>query len=157
PSNPLNTMVDIKLVGRIAEDIASQQQHRPVIVCDNTLLGPGFQRPLHLGADVSLYSLTKYVAGHSHLIADAALAVERLMNPIKHLRVAIGAQLDTDSCWMIGRSLETLALRIERGNSTARIVAEYLGDHPRVAKVHFLPFLSPEAPQLRVYEAQCRG
>jgi len=157
PSNPLNTMVDIKLVGRIAEEIASQQQHRPIIVCDNTLLGPVFQRPLHLGADVSVYSLTKYVGGHSDLIAGAALGSERLMRPIKQLRGAIGTQLDPHSCWMIGRSLETLALRMERGNSNARIVAEYLRDHPKVAKVHYLPFLSAEAPQRRVYEAQCSG
>jgi methionine-gamma-lyase len=157
PSNPLNTMVDIKLVSRIADDIASRQQHRPIIVCDNTLLGPVFQRPLHLGADVSVYSLTKYVGGHSDLIAGAALGSEQLMKPIKQLRGAIGTQLDPHSCWMLGRSLETLALRMERGNSNARIVAEYLRDHPRVAKVHYLPFLSADAPQRRVYEAQCTG
>ena len=114
PSNPLNTMVDIKLVGRIADDIASRQQHRPIIVCDNTLLGPVFQRPLPFGADVSVYSLTKYVGGHSDLIAGAAMGSERLMKPIKQLRGAIGTQLDPHSCWMIGRSLETLALRMER-------------------------------------------
>jgi methionine-gamma-lyase len=157
PSNPLNTMVDIHLVGRIADDIASRQQHRPIIVCDNTLLGPVFQRPLHLGADVSVYSLTKYVGGHSDLIAGAALGSEQLMKPIKQLRGAIGTQLDPHSCWMLGRSLETLALRMERGNSNARIVAEYLRDHPRVAKVHYLPFLPTDAPQRRVYEAQCTG
>ncbi len=157
PSNPLNTMVDINLVARIADDIAARQHHHPIIICDNTLLGPVFQRPLHLGADVSVYSLTKYVGGHSDLIAGAALGSERLMKPIKQLRGAIGTQLDPHSCWMIGRSLETLALRMERGNSNARIVAEYLRDHPRVAHVHYLPFLSAEAPQRRVYEAQCTG
>ena len=157
PSNPLNTMVDIKLVSRIADDIASRQQQRPIIVCDNTLLGPVFQRPLPFGADVSVYSLTKYVGGHSDLIAGAALGSEPLMKPIKHLRGAIGTQLDPHSCWMIGRSLETLALRMERGNSNARIVAEFLRDHPRVARVHYLPFLSADAPQRRVYEAQCTG
>jgi methionine-gamma-lyase len=157
PSNPLNTMVDIKLVRRLADDIASRQQHRPIVVCDNTLLGPVFQRPLLLGADVSVYSLTKYVGGHSDLIAGAALGSEQLMKPIKLLRGAIGTQLDPHSCWMIGRSLETLALRMERSNSNARIVAEYLRDHPRVAKVHYPPFLSADAPQRRVYEAQCSG
>jgi methionine-gamma-lyase len=157
PSNPLNTMVDVKLVARMADDIATRQQHRPVVVCDNTLLGPVFQRPLLLGADVSVYSLTKYVGGHSDLIGGAALGSERLARPIKQLRGAIGTQLDPHSCWMIGRSLETLALRMERGNSNAKIVAEYLRDHPRVAKVHYLPFLSADAPERRVYEAQCSG
>jgi methionine-gamma-lyase len=157
PSNPLNTMVDIRLVRRIADDIATRQQQRPIIVCDNTLLGPVFQRPLPFGADVSVYSLTKYVGGHSDLIAGAALGSDALMKPIKQLRGAIGTQLDPHSCWMIGRSLETLALRMERGNSNARVVAEFLRDHPRVAKVHYLPFLPADAPQRRVYEAQCNG
>ena len=144
PSNPLNTMVDIKLVARIAREIEARQGHRPMIVCDNTLLGPVFQRPLGCGADVSVYSLTKYVGGHSDLIAGAALGSEALMKPIRQLRGAVGTQLDPHSCWMIGRSLETLALRMERGNSNARIVAEYLRDHPRVERVHYLPFLPAE-------------
>jgi methionine-gamma-lyase len=157
PSNPLNTMVDVKLVSRIADEIASRQQHRPVIICDNTLLGPVFQRPLPFGADVSVYSLTKYVGGHSDLIAGAALGSERIMKPIRQLRGAIGTQLDPHSSWMISRSLETLSLRMERGNSNARIAAEFLRDHPRVEKVHYLPFLPADSPQRRVYEAQCTG
>jgi methionine-gamma-lyase len=104
---------------------------------------------------VSVYSLTKYVGGHSDLIAGAALGSADLMRPIKLLRGAIGTQLDPHSCWMIGRSLETLALRMERANGNARVVAEYLRDHPRVAKVHYLPFLSSDAPQRRVYDMQC--
>jgi methionine-gamma-lyase len=155
PSNPLNTMVDIRLVARVAEEIAARQGHRPIVVCDNTLLGPVFQRPLALGADVSVYSLTKYVGGHSDLIAGAALGSDHLMRPIKLLRGAVGTQLDPHSCWMIGRSLETLALRMERANSNARIIAEVLRDHPRVAKVHYLPFLPQDAPERRVYAMQC--
>jgi methionine-gamma-lyase len=157
PSNPINTMVDIRLVRRIADDIATRQQQRPIIVCDNTLLGPVFQRPLSFGADVSVYSLTKYVGGHSDLIAGAALGSDALMKPIKQLRGAIGTQLDPHSCWMIGRSLETLALRMQRSNSNARVVAEFLRDHPRVAKVHYLPFLPADAPQRCTFEAQCSG
>ena len=157
PSNPLNTLVDLALVRRIADDIGSRQQHRPVVVCDNTLLGPVFQHPLACGADVSVYSLTKYVGGHSDLIAGAALGAKGLMKPIRLLRGAFGTQLDPHSCWMIGRSLETLGLRMERANTNAGIVAEFLRDHPRVAKVHYLRFLPADAPQRRVYEAQSTG
>ena len=157
PSNPLNTMVDIKLIRRIADEIATRQNHRPIIVCDNTLLGPVFQRPLPFGADVSVYSLTKYVGGHSDLIAGAALGSNEIMRPIRLLRGAIGTQLDPHSSWMISRSLETLALRMERGNENARIVAEFLRDHPRVDKVHYLPFLPSDSPQCRVFAAQCTG
>jgi methionine-gamma-lyase len=155
PSNPLNTLVDVALVRRIADAVGSRQGHRPIVVCDNTLLGPVFQRPLEQGADVSVYSLTKYVGGHSDLIAGAALGAEPLMKPIKQLRGAIGTQLDPHSCWMIGRSLETLGLRMDRANSNAGVVANFLRDHPRVAKLHYLPFLPPDAPARRVYEAQC--
>ncbi len=157
PSNPLNTMVDIKLIRRIADEIAARQKHRPIIVCDNTLLGPVFQRPLPFGADVSVYSLTKYVGGHSDLIAGAALGSNEIMRPIRLLRGAIGTQLDPHSSWMISRSLETLALRMERGNENARVVAEFLRDHPRVETVHYLPFLPAESPQCRVFAAQCTG
>ena len=157
PSNPLNTMVDIKLVRRIADEITTRQNDRPIIVCDNTLLGPVFQRPLPFGADVSVYSLTKYVGGHSDLIAGAALGSNEIMRPIRLLRGAIGTQLDPHSSWMISRSLETLSVRMERGNDNARIVAEFLRDHPRVAQVHYLPFLPAESPQCRVFSAQCTG
>src|SRR5262249_19026539 len=132
----------------------ARQQHRPIIVCDNTLLGPVFQRPLGNGADISVYSLTKYVGGHSDLIAGAALGAAALTRPIRLLRGAFGTQLDPYTCWMIGRSLETLALRMERGNENAGVVAAFLRDHPRVAAVHYLPFL-PDGPERRVFEAQC--
>ena len=80
------------------------------------------------------------------------------MKPIQALRGAIGTQLDPHSCWMLGRSLETLALRMERGNRNAEIVAEFLRDHPQVAKVHYLPFLPAGLRRSgRVFEAQCSG
>lgn len=157
PSNPLNTLVDLALVRRIADETSARQGHRAIIACDNTLLGPVFQRPLGHGADLSVYSLTKYVGGHSDLIAGAVLGAESLLKSIKLLRGAIGTQLDPHSCWMLGRSLETLGLRMERANSNARIIAEFLRDHPRVAKVHYLPFLSKEAPARKVFAAQSTG
>ncbi|QCI68330.1 cystathionine gamma-synthase family protein [Phreatobacter stygius] len=157
PSNPINSVIDIALMGRIADAIAARQGHRPVIACDNTLLGPVFQRPLDHGADISLYSLTKYVGGHSDLIAGAALGSHAVTKPIKALRGAIGTQLDPHSCWMLGRSLETLSLRMERANDNARIVAEFLRDHPKVEKVLYLPFLGQDSAERRVYDAQCLG
>ncbi len=157
PSNPINTLSDIALMKKLADEIGARQGHRPVIVCDNTLLGPVFQRPIEHGADVSVYSLTKYVGGHSDLIAGAAMGTVAVTKPIKALRGAIGTQLDPHSCWMLGRSLETLSLRMERGNDNARIVAEFLRDHPKVAKVHYLPFLGPETPEGRVFRAQSEG
>jgi methionine-gamma-lyase len=157
PSNPLNTLVDIALIARIADEIDKRQKHRPVIVCDNTLLGPVFQRPLDQGADISLYSLTKYVGGHSDLIAGAALGRLDMLKPVKALRGAIGTQLDPHSCWMLGRSLETLTIRMERANDNAETVARFLNDHPKVDKLHYLPFLDEGNPAAGVFKAQCQG
>lgn len=154
PSNPTNTLVDIGLVRRLADEAA--QGHRPIIACDNTLLGPVFQRPLDFGADLSIYSLTKYVGGHSDLIAGAALGKKAAVGPVKALRSAIGTQLDPHSCWMLGRSLETLALRMERANANAKIVAEFLRDHPRITRVHYLPFHT-ESAERATFDRQCTG
>ncbi len=157
PANPTNTLVDIKLLRRIAEEIGAAQGLRPMLVCDNTLLGPVFQRPLDHGADVSVYSLTKYVGGHSDLIAGAASGARATIGPIKALRGSLGTQLDPHSCWMLGRSLETLGIRMERAESNALKVAEYLRDHPKVAKVHYLAFLEQGSPAQAVFARQCTG
>lgn len=157
PSNPLNTMVDIALMRTIADEIGKTQNLKPVIVCDNTLLGPVFQHPLEHGADISLYSLTKYVGGHSDLIAGAALGSRATIKPVKALRGAIGTQLDPHSCWMLGRSLETLALRMERADDNARAVAQFLQEHPKVGKLHYLPFLDAADPAAHLYKQQCTG
>jgi methionine-gamma-lyase len=157
PANPTNTLVDIRLLRQIAEEIGTAQGFRPILACDNTLLGPVFQHPLAHGADVSIYSLTKYVGGHSDLIAGATLGSKATIGPIKALRGSVGTQLDPFSCWMLGRSLETLGLRMERANTNARLVAEFLRDHPKVGKVHHLSFLEDGSPAQAVYARQCTG
>lgn len=148
PSNPMNTLVDIALVRGIAEEIGARQGERPVVCCDNTLLGPVFQSPLAHGADLSLYSLTKYVGGHSDLIGGAALGSNADLKPIRAMRSAIGTQLDPHSCWMLARSLETLSLRMTRAASNAEIVARFLAGHPKVESVHF-PSLLPDGHPAR--------
>jgi methionine-gamma-lyase len=157
PSNPLNTLVDFARVRDAADRIEARQRQRPVIVCDNTLLGPIFQKPLAHGIDVSVYSLTKYVGGHSDLIAGAAIGSKARITPVRLLRGAIGTQLDPHSCWMLGRSLETLSLRMTRAAQNAETVAAFVSRHPRIRAVHALSALPPDSPAGRVYEAQCTG
>jgi methionine-gamma-lyase len=157
PANPTNTLVDIRLMRQIADEIGATQGSKPVVVCDNTLLGPVFQHPLVHGADVSVYSLTKYVGGHSDLIAGATLGAKAIIEPIKALRSSVGTQLDPHSCWMLGRSLETLGLRMERADANARLVAEFLRDHPKVSTVHYLGFLEEGSKAQAVYARQCTG
>ncbi len=157
PANPTNSLVDIAMIRRVADAIGEKQGSAPIVACDNTLLGPVFQRPIEHGADISLYSLTKYVGGHSDLIAGAALGSKALMKQVKALRGAIGTQLDPHSCWMLGRSLETLQIRMERANSNAEIVAAFLRAHPKVEAIHYLPFSDPESATGRTFAAQCSG
>ena len=157
PANPTNSLVNIRLMTRIADEIDQQQGSRPIIACDNTLLGPLFQQPLTLGADLSLYSLTKYVGGHSDLIAGAAMGSKALMAKVRALRSAIGTQLDPHSSWMLSRSLETLSLRMEKAFQNAEAVAAFLRDHPKVAKLHWLPYLDAESVEGKTYREQCSG
>jgi methionine-gamma-lyase len=157
PSNPLNTLVDLNLIRMTADQIAAVQGHRPVTTCDNTLLGPVFQQPLAHGIDIVLYSLTKYVGGHSDLVAGAAVGDRERLRPIRMLRGAIGTQLDPHSCWMLGRSLETLSLRMKAAARNAEAVAAFLADHPGVARIHALGGLTEDSRQHRAYEAQCSG
>lgn len=157
PANPTNSLVDVVMIRRVADAIGERQGHVPIVACDNTLLGPVFQRPIEFGADISLYSLTKYVGGHSDLIAGAALGRKAVMKQVKALRGAIGTQLDPHSCWMLGRSLETLQIRMERANSNAAAVAEFLRGHPKVEQIHYLPFNDPASPAGRTFAAQCSG
>lgn len=157
PANPTNSLVDVAMIRRVADAIGAKQGHTPVIACDNTLLGPVFQRPIEHGADISLYSLTKYVGGHSDLIAGAALGSKAVMKQVKALRGAIGTQLDPHSCWMLGRSLETLSVRMHKANDNALVVAEFLRDHPKVERIHYLPFHDEASPLGKAYAAQCTG
>jgi methionine-gamma-lyase len=157
PANPTNGLVDIAMVRRVAEMIGQAKGHTPIVACDNTLLGPVFQRPIEHGADLSLYSLTKYVGGHSDLIAGAVLGSKALMRGIKGLRGAIGTQLDPHSCWMISRSLETLGLRMEKADQNARFVADYLRGHDKVTKVHYLAHHEAASPAGRLFARQCTG
>lgn len=152
PSNPLNTLVDIAMVRRVVDAVAAPV--RPTILVDNTLLGPLFQHPLKHGADISLYSLTKYVGGHSDLVAGAALGSVAAMKPVRAMRGAIGTQLDPHSCWMLGRSLETLSLRMKAAVANAATVADFLRGHAKVVRVHDLAAL-PAGRVAEVYAAQC--
>ncbi len=157
PANPTNSLVDVAMIRRVADLIGQKQGHTPIVACDNTLLGPVFQRPIEHGADISLYSLTKYVGGHSDLIAGAALGSRALIKQVKALRGAIGTQLDPHSCWMLGRSLETLQIRMERADSNAKAVADFLRQHPKVETIHYLPYSDPGSAVGRTFAAQCSG
>lgn len=157
PANPTNSLVDLALMAEERGRIAEAQGHRPVLMNDNTFLGPVYQRPLQHGVDVSLYSLTKYVGGHSDLVAGGAVGSKETLKPVKALRSAIGTQLDPNTAWMLLRSMETMALRMERAGRNAAAIAAFLESHAKVASVNYLGNLAREDGRRAVFERQCLG
>lgn len=157
PANPTNALVDLELMAAAADEIGRRQGHRPPVITDNTMLGPLYQQPLKCGADINVYSLTKYVGGHSDLVAGGVSGSRAKVQPIRMLRGAIGTQLDPNTAWMLLRSMETLALRMQQANANARVVAEFLASHPKVSAVNYLGMLQASDPRRSVYERQCRA
>lgn len=158
PANPTNGLVDLSLMREISEQIGTRQSGgRPPVLVDNTFLGPVFQKPLRFGADLVLYSLTKYVGGHSDLVAGGVIGSREMVGPIKKLRGALGTQLDPHTAWMIMRSMETLSLRMHKSAENAALVAQFLRTHPKVAMVNYLGFLAPDDPRHAVFERQCES
>jgi methionine-gamma-lyase len=158
PANPTNSLVDLELMRDISIQIGTRQSGgRPPVLVDNTFLGPVFQRPLGFGADLVMYSLTKYVGGHSDLVAGGVVGSKAVVGPIKKLRGALGTQLDPNTAWMIMRSLETLSLRMHKSAENAALVAEFLRTHPKIAAVNYLGFLEADDPRRAVYERQCQS
>ncbi len=157
PSNPLNTLVDIAAVRAASDRVGEETGLRPLVLCDNTMLSPVFQQPLRHGADLVVASLTKYIGGHSDLIGGAVIGAQTLLRPIRLLRSAIGTQLDPHSCWMVGRSLETLAVRVRAASSHADAVIRAMDAHPKVVAVHALGAERGREVIRRIYAKQCTG
>ncbi|MBI3155104.1 MAG: cystathionine gamma-synthase family protein [Burkholderiales bacterium] len=157
PANPTNALVDLAAVRALLDDFAARHGYRPVSACDNTMLGPIFQHPIRDGIDLSIYSLTKYVGGHSDLVAGGVTGRADLIGRLRLLRGAFGSQLDPHSSWMIARSMETLVLRMRRAAATASRVAHWLATNP-VRPVRVLhPQLIDDAAYQGVYRRQCSG
>ena len=157
PANPTAAIVDLDLMVRLADEIGAQQGRRPLVVVDNTLLGPFAQRPIECGVDLCLTSLTKYCGGHSDLLAGGITGSEAVIAPIRALRTTWGNHLDPYTAWLVTRSLESVDVRTERAMSNARAVAEFLRDHPKVAGVTYLGFLAEGTRQRAVYDRQCKA
>ena len=155
PANPTNELIDI---ARAAADLeALGQAERPVLAVDNTFLGPMWQRPLSLGADLALYSLTKYVGGHSDLIAGACMGRADVMARVAEMRTICGTTSDPHTAWLLTRSLETLHLRMERSQANAILLAERLRADDRVLEVLTAGGAGCSDEQRRVFETQCSG
>ena len=155
PANPTNGIIDIGYARQLAESLRGPDGHRPLILVDNTMLGPLYQTPLAHGADLVITSLTKYVGGHSDLIAGGCSGSRRVLEPIRGMRTILGTMCDPHTGWLLMRSLETLKLRMTASTEGARKVARFLRGHPKVASVWYLDFLPKDHPDRNVFERQC--
>jgi methionine-gamma-lyase len=151
PANPTMMMTDI----RRAAERAAQHHPKPIVMVDNTFLGPAFQHPLLLGADLVLYSATKYLSGFSDMLAGAALAADpEIIHQMRSRRVMFGNILQPDECWMLDGRLPTVSLRMNRQSKNAQRIAEHLAGKPQIRRIYY-PTLFDDAEQVRIRQSQC--
>lgn len=151
PANPTLRMTDIAAAVRAA----SERKDPARVVVDNTFLGPVFQHPLELGADLCVYSATKYLAGFSDMLGGVVTAREpELIAQLKSTRALLGNILQADECWLLDSRLPTLSLRMNHQSKNAALLAETLSDHPKIERIHY-PMYFDEPDQRRIFEAQC--
>ncbi len=156
PANPTNDLFSITAAVAIAADHATPDQ-KPMVVVDNTFLGPMWQSPLEHGADAVIYSCTKYLGGHSDLVAGAIVGTHEAVDPVAALRTYLGTMASPLTGWLLLRSLETLSIRTARQAATAQRIANFLVGHPVVHDVHYLGLLEPGQPGFEIYKRQCTG
>lgn len=154
PANPTNTLTDIRMLSELA---AKHSQDKPKIplVTDNTFLGPIWQQPLNCGADLVIYSATKYIGGHSDLIAGVVSGSESYMKPVMTTRTFMGNMASPHTGWLLLRSLETLKVRMKAQVENAGKIAEYLKAHPKVERLYFLGDLPEGSYQSDIFKKQC--
>ena len=153
PSNPTNSLIDIAMCKEIADELSSETQQVKLAV-DNTFMGPIWCHPIAHGADLVMYSATKYIGGHSDLIAGAVLGNTEDMIRVKTLRTFLGNMASPHTCWLLTRSLETLKVRMEQQAKSAIDVAEFLKSHPKVSNVVYLGNLEKGSKAYKIYEKQ---
>lgn len=154
PANPTNHLIDLEMVAQLAKSL-SREDRRVISVCDNTYMGPMWQNPLEFGIDLNVYSATKFIGGHSDVIAGSIAGPADLMRRIKTLRTFLGNMAGPWTGWLLMRSLETLKVRTDQMQATARRVAEFLQAHPKVTQVRYLGFQEPGSRSEMLFRKQC--
>ncbi len=150
PSNPAMQVTDLSAIAELAH------QHGCPLVVDNTFASPYLQRPIELGADVVLHSVTKFINGHADVVGGIIVTrTEELQRRIRPLMVNLGCNMDPHQAFLVLRGLKTLALRIERAQASAMQVARWLETHPKVAWVRYIGL--PSHPQHDLVRRQMRG
>lgn len=154
PANPTNALIDIRACREVADHFKTEEKTVFVAV-DNTYLGPLWQHPLKHGADFILYSATKYIGGHSDVIAGAVLGNAEVMARVKTLRTFLGNMCGPWTGWLLLRSLETLKVRMDQQAANAKEVAAFLSTHPKVERVYYIGHLDSNDDEFEVFNKQC--
>jgi methionine-gamma-lyase len=160
PANPNNRLTDIGRMKELAlrHAPAGQGAGRILVIVDNTMAGPVFAHPARVGADIVLYSATKFIGGHSDVVGGVALANDdALLTAIAQHRALLGGMPNPYTAWLLTRSLETLQLRAEKQQRSAQQVAAFLANHRRVRKVCYLGLLKAGDPDYEIYRKQHTG
>ena len=158
PANPTNSVIDIEMCARLRTVLSSPE--KPVFLSvDNTYMGPVWQHPLKHGADLVLYSATKYIGGHSDVIAGACLGNKVLMSRVKGLRTFLGNMAGPWTGWLLMRSLETLKVRMDKQAENAMHVAAFLNQHPKVERVYYIGNTAQNgsSEEKAIIERQCNS
>ena len=156
PANPTNELIDIECCKSIAKQF-NQPDNEVLVVVDNTYMGPLWQHPLKNGSDLVIYSATKYIGGHSDIIAGAVLGRKELMKRVKTLRTFLGNMAGPWTGWLLMRSLETLKIRMEQQQKNAIEVANFLHKHPKVEKVNYLGLIKEGTKEYEIFKKQYSG
>ncbi len=152
PANPTLQMSDIGA----ASEAARAHEDLPLVAVDNTLMGPVFQHPLSLGADLAVYSATKYLSGFSDMLAGAILGKDPdIVQQLRGMRAILGNILQADECWLLDSRLPTVSFRMNRQSKNAQHIVEALAGHTKIRKIYY-PLMFNEAEQIRIRDRQCR-
>jgi len=151
PANPTITVTDLKAASRVAK------KHNCLLIVDNTFCGPVFCKPHQWGADVVVYSATKFIGGHSDVVAGLATGSKELIGKIKVMRTVLGSINSPDSAWLLTRSLSTLELRMRQEADNAQKIVDFLLTHPAVETVFYPGCKTMGEEQVRIFKEQYLG
>ena len=157
PANPTNSLFDLDELKKLKDEISVKSSNEIMLVMDNTYLGPLWQKPLDFGVDIVCYSATKFLNGHSDVIAGCAMGSEQVIQPIKTLRTFLGSMIAPYTAWLLTRSLETLHLRMAKQGENAEKVVNYLMSHKSVKTVSFPGIETMGEKQNEIFKRQCLG
>jgi cystathionine beta-lyase/cystathionine gamma-synthase len=152
PTNPFLRITDIRAVA----EIVHAHESRPLLVVDNTFATPYLQRPLELGADIVVHSMTKYLGGHSDVVGGAVVVKDKeLADQLAFLQNAVGAVPGPLDCFLVLRGIKTLPIRMDRHYENAAAIVEFLEEHPKVDQI-FYPFQESH-PQRKIAKHQMKN